>query len=144
MTAHDASLKDATPDVTARELFERRVQVAARLMLRFVLTGCQEKDAELFSMSVARDLTEYERGALVAMLLNTFPPDVAESLCQAWFRGAGFPSATLMDDAMSDARFWAGGANAKELDAYAVACFTRMSQGRKAQFLEWAKGKVEA
>lgn len=135
---------DKEKQVTAEDLFKARTNAAARMMLSYVHKGCPGgHEAELYALNLCRDLGEFERGALAALMLSTFPADMAERLCQAWFEGAGYPSAKLMDDPRADARFWASDANSKEIGAYAMACFERMSPKRKAEFSKWVHSQIE-
>ena len=137
--------QDVTPSVTRAELRKKRQVAACSAMLTFLTKEQISGDTELvqYSESIRRDLAEQERLALLWILMDTLPPDYAEFACQQWFMGKGMPGAAIMDDPMADARFWASDANAKELSAYAVACFNRMSAKRQSEFLVWAQKQVE-
>ena len=145
MTRQDKTIKPDAPVVTAGDIRAKRLLVATRLLLRGLMTdelGAAESRG-LYAMNLRGDLSEEERANVAFTFLETFSPDIAEALCQQWFKGAGFPGASLMENPVSDARFWSDGANPKEIDAYAMACFKRMSATRQKQFLEWAQKKVQ-
>lgn len=126
--------------VTAKSLRLKRIGGAFRMMMEFVITGPKKQnERDLYALNVMKDMTESERIDLMGLLISTFPADVAENVVQTWFEGAGYPMAALMEDPIADARLWADGANRKELDAYAVASFDKMSPSRRQQFLKWAQ-----
>lgn len=120
----------------------KRTAAACRVMLSILQADrWTQDDINLLRAHLMTDLGETEREMLVAVLVNTFPPDLAEGVCQRAFLGAGYPKPALMEDSLSDARMWAGDANAKELAAYCMASFERMTPKRRADFLKWAEGK---
>lgn len=114
-----------------------------RLLARYVLEGRPPGSVvSTWALAVKADLTDLERASVVELILSTFPPDQAEGFCQAWFADSGYPSPAFTESAVADARFWADGASASELDAYAMACVRRMSAKRRGEFLKWA-GSLE-
>ncbi len=130
-------------NTTPTDLRLKRIQAAARSLFRFVVDRVDTPgEAGLYASLLRHDLTETERTYLVGLLIETFPPDIAAEVCRTWFKARGIPSLQLMDDPTLDAEFWANGANAKEIDAYAVACFGKMSRDRRRQFLKWCQGKM--
>lgn len=138
MTKHE---KVEVP-VTASELRLKRVAAGCQLLFRHIAKA-DDGDRTLYAMNLRGDLTEEDRLRLLSVILDTFPPDLAERACQGWFEGAGYPGAAMMDNPVSDARFWADSANSKEIDAYAMACVKRMSPKRRGQFAEWVKKQTE-
>lgn len=128
--------------MTADEVRQKRHIAAMRLLFAFVkeLPG----DRDLYAMNLRGDLSEVERAQLIAVLLDTFPADIAEQQLSAWFSEAGSPMPSFDDNYLADARFWSGMACAKELGAYAIACFENMSDKRKREFAQWVNAKVPA
>jgi len=137
MTKHEE-----VAEVTACDLRIKRIVAAWRMMFRFI-EKADDKDRDLYALNLCRDLTEDDRVRILELILDTFPPDMAESVCMEWFRGAGYPGAGLMDSPVADARFWAQQANSKEIDAYAMACVHRMSPQRRRQFSAWIQKQLE-
>lgn len=137
MTKHEE-----VTEVTARELRLRRIAAGFRMMFQFVLKA-DDDNRDLYAMNLRSDLTEDDRLRVLTLVLDTFPPDVAEDACMEWFRGAGYPGAGLMDSPVADARFWSQQANSKEIDAYAMACVHRMSPRRRQQFSTWIQKQLE-
>lgn len=128
--------------VTAQELRNKRIVAAARMIARFLLVDMNDRQQQpLYALNLTADLTEDERIALAMLLLGTFPADRAEAVAKMHFEGVGFPGATIMEDPMEDAKYWAEMANAKELGAYAAACFLKMTPARRQGFLKWAASK---
>lgn len=133
-------MSETPVELTADEIRQKRQNAAARMMLRYIGAGeTERKDRDLYAMNLARDLSETDRVMLLEVLFQTFPPDIMEVLAQSFFTEAGMPGVELMEDPMADAKFWADGANAKELKAYAIACFRKMAPKTRQSFLEWAK-----
>ena len=132
---------DATgEDFTIEELRQKRHAGAARLLL-MVMKGDFD---DMAPVALKQTLTDEERAWLGELILSTFPADQAEQLCRNWFRGQGAPGASFADSPVADARFWAQGANSKELDAYAMACVKEMSEKRRRQFSQWLAKQLEA
>ena len=125
--------------ITMAEYRQKRVGAALRMLLNLLLQDeVSQSDFELTAVNLSSGLNEAEREMLVHLLISSMPADTAESVCRQAFRGAGYPTPALMDDALSEARFWALDANSKELGAYAMACVEQMSTERRAAFLKWA------
>jgi hypothetical protein len=134
-------MTDESAKLTAAQIRQKRVMAGLRMMFHYVIEG-EQAQRDLYAMSLRGDLSEIERSNLILLLLETFPPDIAEGLALLWFEGAGYPVPSFTEGCLPDARFWASGANAKELDAYAMASFESMSAARKKGFLRWANGKA--
>lgn len=136
-------MPDGTANIpTMDDLRKRRLTAASRLILGVLLDGPLSTDRfNLTAAHIATDLSEPDRELLLHLIVASLPADVAERLVQGAFDGAGYPTPTLMDDALGEARFWASGANAKELGAYAMASVEKMSKERRAAFLKWMEGR---
>lgn len=119
------------------ELRLKRITAAMRTLLNFTAREEAKADRDSFALGLARDLTEEERLHLLRLLVETFPPDMAERAVLATFEDNGWPITGLHGDAASDAKFWADTASAAELRAYGAACYRRMSEKGKANFREW-------
>lgn len=123
---------------TGSTLRAKRATVAMRMALNFILHPPESREAH--ASNIARDLGEEDRIRLLWLLMDTFPPHIAEQAAQTFFEGAGYPGVSLMADCKAEAKLWAADANPQEVDIYARACFNRMPPQRRALFLEWAKG----
>ena len=85
-----------------------------------------------------------QRAALAFMALKSLDHDDAVLTAEtALAEGAGQPIAPLFNP-MDEAAFWADMASAGELKAYALACFTRLSPGNQAAFLDYVQGRAAA
>lgn len=128
----------AEQPVTAQSIRQTRATAAMRMVLNFLLEPPEDRSGH--AANLARDLSEDDRIRLLWLFMDTFPGHIAEQAAQAFFEGVGYPGASIMEDPREDAKFWAGQANPKEVDAFAMACFNRMSKNRRHQFLQWATG----
>lgn len=130
---------------TTEELRKTRQLAAYKALLAFTMTSDMRAPHDFDTMAdrVRADLTENERLELLDILIRSFPADIAEAAVKANFEGQGWPEPTLMDDPRADAQFWASGANAREIGAYAVACFNVMSPKRRTDFCKWVSEKVQ-
>ncbi|MCF3595465.1 hypothetical protein LZG00_15845 [Rhodobacteraceae bacterium LMO-12] len=89
-------------------------------------------------------LTPQERASLAFMALKSLDHEDAVLTAEtALAEGAGQPIAPLYSD-MDEAAFWADMASEGELKAYALASFTRLSQGNQAAFLDYVQGRAAA
>lgn len=116
----------------------------ARLLLNVLMNpGMSRSDLDLIVANLRADLGEGERAMLVQTLIETFPPDIAETVAQVSFKEAGYPPPDLLSDPRSTAELWAAEANVAELRAYAMVSFMSMSPKMRAGFVNWASGKID-
>lgn len=131
---------------TIEDLARKRISTAIRVLHHFILQGragtLSPDDHDSAHATMLVNLTDRERADLVHLLLPTFRPDMAENVVREGFKGAGWPAPLMMDDPMPEAKLWAEDANAHEVSAYAVACFSKMTAGKKRKFLAWAEKQI--
>lgn len=85
-----------------------------------------------------------QRAALAFMALKSLDREGALLTAEAALSdGSGQPIVPLFNH-MDEAAFWADIASDGELKAYALACFTRLSPGNQAAFLDYVQGKAAA
>lgn len=124
------------------EYRKTRIVGAGRVILALLMNERPTTDDFLLTVTnLSAGLSETERELLLHAIITSLPADTAETLVRGAFEGAGYPRPALMEDSLSDARFWAGDANSKELGAYAMACFERMTPQRRADFIKWAEAQ---
>jgi hypothetical protein len=97
-----------------------------------------------FSLILRVRLTARQRAALAyAALLSQDDEDARLTAETALSEGAGQPMAPLFNH-MDESAFWADMATPDELDAYALASFSRMAPQRQADFLGFVQGRAAA
>ncbi len=91
-----------------------------------------------FTVVLSAKLSKLQRGLIAWAALRSLPPDTAAEVANAALpERVGMPF-NANNDPASDAAFWAAEASPDELDAYAVAIFNEMSEGKKCAFLDFA------
>lgn len=102
-------------------------------MLGYTLTlGTPEAWAG-FRFVAGMRLSEGERAMMAYFTLTALRPESADRTACTAIGSAGDPLPTFLGG-MEDARHWAKWANARELKAYAIACFEAMSAKDQAAF----------
>lgn len=130
------------PEPTMEDMRIKRRMTALR-WLHEAMAGIEAQDQrDMCAASLRVMLTDDERSELLLALVSSMQPDFAESVVREAFIGAGHPTPCLLDDALSDARFWASMANANELRAYAMACIEIMSADRREKLARWVSEKA--
>lgn len=87
-------------------------------------------------------LTPVQRAAMAWAVLRSLPADQARAVALTVLPSRQ-PIAPLFNHA-DEAATWAAMAEQEELDAYALACFRRMSAAKQAMFADFVAGKVPA
>lgn len=119
-------------------LMDRRHLKVVRTIGYVLTIGTQDAWWGLVPVLEAR-LTVHERAALAFTGLKALDREAALITASAALStGAGQPNAPLFSY-MDQAAFWADMADPVELDAYALACFNRMTPSRQSAFLEFIK-----
>ena len=126
------------------DIREQRVRKVFGLLFNMVVrpdtkTGA---DADTTVTQLARGLSEPERNLMLQLLINSYPPHVASQVVRDCMEGAGLPDWSDTH-AVSQARFWATGASAGQIDAYAAVCFEMMTPKRQSEFARMVNEKVD-
>lgn len=88
---------------------------------------------------LAARLTRQERGSLAYAALWSMDAADAELVARVALRNAGMPGAPFLG-IMDEAESWADLATVQERKAYALACYTRLSERDRAAFLAHVRG----
>lgn len=114
-----------------------RVWQASILMERLLFEG--DSDEWLASKDKLQEhLTETDLATLAFIALRCLPDDLAAQAADSALGYSGGPPVPLDDNVMQDARWWADGASERELKAYAIASYHRMSPAARDGFKTWA------
>lgn len=117
-----------------------RIQQAYWLLGRLLFEG--DTDEWLAAKDeIQEHLTETDLASLAFVSLRCLPDDVAMQVSDSAMGLMGAPVPPLNDDVMQDARWWADGASERELKAYSIACYHRMSPRAREGFRKWVMGQ---
>ena len=135
--------EQSRPSVTMGELERNRQTAGARLLLRTIMgVPLKVADMQTTQVALAAGLTEAERMELVAALLGSFSPMMAERLVLAVFEDAGWPVTGLASDVQADANYWADTASPQEIRAYGRACIAKMDKTQLAALKKWLEARA--
>lgn len=121
------------------QIFLSRNHERAARVIGYALTLDSSTGWTQASAILAARLSRIERGSLAYAALASLEPIEAELVARVALRSAGMPGAAFLGE-MDEAAFWADLATVQERKAYALACYTRLSNRDRAAFLAHVQG----
>ncbi|WP_282129523.1 hypothetical protein, partial [Roseobacter litoralis] len=130
----------------AMSLYAKDAHKAVARVVGYVLTLGDTGIFMALSDVMALRLDSHERAAIAFASLRSMNEDDAVKTIDAYLSlqaGSGMPWVPT-NSYMDEAAFWADRAAPRELEAYCLATFSRMTEGRQADFLTFAERRSAA
>lgn len=121
------------------QIFLSRNHERAARVIGYALTLDTSNGWTAVGAILAARLTRQERGSLAYAALWSMDAADAELVARVALRNAGMPGAPFLG-IMDEAESWADLATVQERKAYALACYTRLSERDRAAFLAHVQG----
>ena len=123
----------------ATQIFLSKSHERAARVIGYALTLDTSSGWTAAGAILAARLTRQERGSLAYAALWSMDAADAELVARVALRNAGMPGAPFLG-IMDEAESWADLATVQERKAYALACYTRLSERDRAAFLAHVRG----